>query len=67
MTIWSLLFEVVLPTHATIGRGMTADYSDIFYYGACGLAGFWHAWYGRWPATAALPICTGPASDSGQR
>jgi hypothetical protein len=69
VTLWSLLFEVVLPTHATIGRGMTADYRDIFYYALGGLlaSAFWHAWYGRAPATAPPAIATRPARDRGQR
>jgi hypothetical protein len=49
VSFWSLLFEVVLPAHATIGRGMTADYRDIFYYALGGLVAalFWVVWYGR--------------------
>jgi hypothetical protein len=48
VSLWSLLFEVVLPTQATVGRGMTADYRDIFYYALGGLlaASFWVVWYG---------------------
>ena len=49
VSLWSLLFEVVLPGQATIGRGMTADYRDIFYYAFGGLlaSSFWLVWYGR--------------------
>ena len=49
VSLWSLLFEVVLGKKATIGRGMTADYRDIFYYAFGGLlaSSFWLVWYGR--------------------
>jgi hypothetical protein len=48
VVLWSLFFEVVLPAHSRIGRGMTADYRDIFYYALSGLisAWFWAVWYG---------------------
>jgi hypothetical protein len=51
LIVWSVLFEVLLPQHASWGRGMTADYKDVAYYafGAFASCLFWAYRYRRQP------------------
>jgi hypothetical protein len=47
LIVWSILFEIVFPQHASWSRWTTSDHRDILFYsvGAMGSALFWTFYY----------------------